>query len=497
MEEQIEQWELGSGTWQRQRATEAWRLLATASGAPVSARIPPGDVARLVGARRDPAGRDWFPPDFKFSPRTGAPLHHPRDAVEWGWVPPFGGSAPSGSQHPSRGLRRTSAALSLAPAKDRAAGSPPDRTLPSLPPGQYRFVVDRFDAACPSLVAVEPDAGRLFVLLPDAKQWSELEGPAVPGWGHRMPNPRGWRMELRRADGHATLYCPSATGLVVLSPAVLGLHCGIEPAGQGPALGGPVAWEGEIWTPTRAEDETVHLIGKTPGAPGRAYTVLPTPAPVPLLGFEAPVFAEAHVTWPCDAGQLVLRRDAGGAPQADWVAWPEDVKPIFAVGCPWLQDDGTFWQLCRRTGDGGIVYVQVAGAGASTVMEAAGPASVSTGRVSYRGTARFEGAPWAAPEGEVSAEAVLPLLESARDGAVFGLRMDAPRGVPALVQGHHEPKRAILQMERPGEPAVAFGGIAVKRPWLALPFVYDGHLWIHHPELRHVPGWKLESAPHD
>ncbi|MCD6077438.1 MAG: hypothetical protein K0R89_1376 [Ramlibacter sp.] len=493
MQQQIEQWDLGSGTWQRDRAAEAWRLVAGPSGATVSSTIALDDLVRLVGARRDPAGGRWLPPDFRFSPRTGAPLQAPDTRADASWVPPFGASTQPGSQHASRGLRRTPAALALARAPGRTASSKPDRTLPLLPQGRYQFVVDSFDVTCPNLLAIEPDEGRLFVLLPHSQQWIPLECPTGPGWGHRLPNPRGWRMEVLHADGHATLYCPSATGLVVITPSVLGLRCSIEQAGHGPALGGPVAWNGEIWTPTHGKDDMVHLIGKRADAAGRAYTVLPTQVPVPPQGFEAPVFDDHHVTWLSDHGQLVLRGDANGGMRTEWVAWPEDVKPVFAVGCPYLHDDGSFWQLCRRNAESGVAFVQVAGVGAPRPMQQVNAASVSTGGVSYRGTARFADAPWTAQGEEASVEVVLPLLESARDGAVLGLRMDAPRGVPALVQGGHEPKRAILQVELPGQAAVSFGGIAVKRPWLALPFVHDGHLWIHHPEMPQVPGWKLDA----
>ena len=118
---------------------------------------------------------------------------------------------------------------------------------------------------------------------------------------------------------------------------------------------------------------------------------------------------------------------------------------------------------------------------------------MSTGRVCYRGTSRIDDGPWRAAQAgdDASAEIVVPLLESAHDGAVVGLRMDAPHGALALLQAGNGPSRAILQVEVQGRPAVAFGAIAVKRPWLALLFVHDGHLWLHHPDLLQVPGWKL------
>src|SRR5205085_2189742 len=142
-------------------------------------------------------------------------------------------------------------------------------------------------------------------------------------WAQRLRNPRGWRMELVHAHGHATAYCPCATGLAAITPTVFGLRYGIESAGEGPAIGGPVAWGGEIWTPVQGKGRVVHLVGKPHGA--AMHIVLPTHAPVPRHGFEAPVFDDLHVNWPCDEGQLVLRRAADGDKQCDWIAWPEQV----------------------------------------------------------------------------------------------------------------------------------------------------------------------------
>ena len=491
MEEQIEPWELGSGRWLRDRVSEEWRLVAIRGGAVVNPSVPAQDVARLVEARRDPTSGEWFPPDFKYSLRTGAPLRATIPTLESSWVPPFGEPALVGADRLARGLRRTPVSLALVRAQERSASGQPDRTLPPLPRGQYRFVVDRFDGACPTLVAFEPEQGKLFVLLPESKHWMPLECTAGTSWAQRMRNPRGWRMELVHAHGHATAYCPSATGLAAITPSVFGLRYAVEYAGEGPALGGPVAWGQEVWMPMLGKGDMVQLVGKPHRAAGHMHIVLPTQAPVPLHGFEAPVFNDLHVTWPCDQGQMVLRLDADGETQGDWIAWPEEIKPIFAIGCPYMQDDGTFWQLCRRNDDGRFEYVQMAGASPEAAPLDA--LRVCTGRVCYRGTSRIDDGPWRAAQAgdDASAEIVVPLLESAHDGAVVGLRMDAPHGALALLQAGNGPSRAILQVEVQGRPAVAFGAIAVKRPWLALLFVHDGHLWLHHPDLAQPLGWKL------
>ena len=489
MQEQIEPWELCSGTWLRDRVSETWRLAATRDGTAVDPRLPAPDVARLIGANLEPASGEWFPPEFKHSQQTGAPLRLNIPKVEFPWVPPGGASALPSTKPLARGLRQTPRPLALARAHERSANGQPDRSLPPLPPGQYWFVVDKFGLASPTLIAVEPQRGDLLVLLPESKRWIALERPVGASWGQRPRNARGWRMELVHSQGRATAYCPSATGLAAITPNAIGLCYAIEHAWEGPAVGGPVAWGGEIWLPVLGRGHEVQLVGKPHGAD--SHIVLLTHVTAPQHGFEAPMVDDLHVNWPCDEGQLVLQLDAHGAKRCDWIAWPDGVKPLFEMGWPYRTPTGTFWQLCRRDGDDRFEYVQMANA-----APAAAPIDaprLCTARCCYRGTLRIDGGPWRAaqPVDHASAEIVAPLLESAVDGAVVGLRMDAPGGLLALLQAGNEPRTAVLQVEVQGQPAVPFGTLDVKSPWLAQLFVYDGHLWVDHPELPQPLGWKL------
>jgi hypothetical protein len=487
--EQIERWELHSGTWLRDRASETWRFAATRDGTAADPKLPLQDLACLVGARRQTADGEWFPPEFNYSQQTGVPLRMPVLALNSTWVPPFGASVQSRANSVTGGLRQTPLMLQLARASERSETAPPDRTLPPLPPGQYRFVADKFDANCPILIAVEPEKGNVFALMPESKSWMTLERRAGASWAQRLRNPRGWRTELVYTDDHATAYCPCATGLAAITPSAIGLSYAVEYAGEAPAIGGPVAWGGEVWVPVQGKGHTVHLVGKVHGT--ARHIVLPTRGPAPPHGFEAPVFDDLHVNWPCDEGQLVLRQGPDGDKQCDWIAWPERVKPLFAMGCPYVSPTGTFWQLCRTKDDGRFEYVQMDRP--EPEAEPTDGLRLCTGRVGYRGTLRIDAAPWAeAPPAEYeSTEIVAPLLESTHDGAVVGLRMDAPHGVPALLHAKNEPRHAVLQVEVQGRTAVPFGTIDVTKPWLALPFVHDGHLWVDHPDLPQVAGWKL------
>ncbi|WP_427911481.1 hypothetical protein ACPWT1_12340 [Ramlibacter sp. MMS24-I3-19] len=487
MEVQEEPWELHSGTWHRDLVSGTWRLAAMRDGTVVDPRLSAADVACLAGANREPASGDWFPVEFNYSPQTGAALGVTL-TLDPPWVPPFGASALPGAESLDHGLRQTPLPLALAHARERSAKGRPDRTLPALPLGEYRLVVDRFGVACPTLLAVEPERGELLVLLPESNRWIALRRTTGASWAQGLRNPRGWRMELVQAPGHATAYCPSIAGLAAITPDVIGLGYAIEHIGQGPAIGGPVAWAGVIWLPVPGPGDVVQLVASTHGT--SRHIVVPTHAPVPRHGFEAPVFDDMHVNWPCDEGQLVLRLGADGDKQCEWIAWPAQLEPVFAMGCPWRSDTGTFWQLCRSSEDGRFEHVQMAKAAPETTPIDA--LRLCTGSTCYGGTSRIDAEPWrAAPIADHAfPEIVVPLLESMHDGAVVGLRMAAPDGALALLH-HDEPQRAVLQVEVPDRQPVPFATLEVTRPWLAQLFVHDGHLWVAHRDLPQAPGWKL------
>lgn len=497
MEEQTESWQLRSGTWYRDPQAETWRLAATPDGTVVNAKLSAEDIGRLIGARRDTSSGQWFPSDFNYSPQTGTPLDAAVTGLDPPWVPPFGASPLSDvdmTRPMAGGLKRTPASLTLARSKGRLdPTSGAARRLPALPPGQYRFLVHKFDAASPTLMAIEPEQGNLLVLLPESNTWIALERPAGGILAEGLRNSRGWRIEVVEETRCATLYLPTASGLAVVTPTLIGLSYAVEYFGESAALGGPVAWAGEVWLPARGRNGVVNLIGKPPGADDAI--LLPTRAPAPKKGFEAPVFDPFHVIWPSEEGQLIVRLDPTGRKKSDWIAWPDGLRPRFLLGCPYLSHSGSFWQLCSRGQDESLEYVQMGKLfPESTAVDAP---RLSTGRISYKDGQRIEGDPWGQPEhvsDGASASIVVPLVESEINRAVVGLRMDAPQGVLALLESDKERHRVVLQLEAENQADVVFGSLSVARPWLASLFVYDGHLWVYHPELPQALGWKLEGA---
>jgi len=494
VEEHIESWQLRSGTWYRDPKSETWRLVATPNGTVVNAKLPTQDVGRMIGARRDTSSDQWLPADFNYSPQTGTPLHDTTTYLDSPWVPPFGASAISDTPRPlATGLKQTPARLALARSNgslDPASGA--DRTLPALPPGQYRFLVHKFDVASPTLMAIESDQGDLLVLLPESNVWISLERPAGGILAEGLRNSRGWRMEVVEEARCATLYFPTASGLAVVTPTLVGLSYAVEYFGEGPALGGPVAWAGEVWLPVLGRNGAVNLVGKPWGAADPI--VLSTSAPAPKNGFEAPVFDSLHVIWPSEEGQLIVRLDPTDRKKSDWIAWPDGLRPTFLLGCPYLSLSGSFWQPCRRGRNESFEYVQMGKLFPErTAVDAP---RLGTGHISYKNGQRIEGDPWRQPEhvfDGASSKIVVPLIESELERAVVGLRIDAPQGVLALLESNKERHRAVLQLQAENRANVLFGTLSVARPWLTSLFVYDAHLWVYHPELPQAFGWKLES----
>jgi hypothetical protein len=494
VEASIENWPLKSGTWQRDAGSDAWRLAATRDGAVVNPRLPVEDVGRLTGAMKDGETGQWFPSDFTYSPSSGAKLQPSSAFFDSPWVPPFGADALADTSRPlGRGLRQTPSLLAFGGnAAGRSAASAPDRTLPALPPGRHEFVVHRCNVESSTLIAIEPAEGRLLLFLPESKAWLPLEPDGEPLARCRADD-AGWRMEVVEGPRNPTLYLPTTAGLAVVVPSVIAVSYSATHVGGAAAKGGPVAWDGHVWLPVDAGEGVVNVIGYAGNQAPIVITVRGVPA---LRGMESPVFDPLQVIWPSDEGQLVLRIDPDGRRAAEWMPWPDGLHPVFTLGCPYLSEAGSFWQVCRADeGDEGtsLTYVRMGKLHPET-SPAPGP-RLSTGRVSYQGRKRIESQPWGGDEpnaGPDASAAVFPLIESVVDHVVVGLRIEAPQGVMAILASEGERFQAVLQQE--GVNGVTeFGTLDITRPWLTTVFVYDACLWIAHPDLPHVLGWQLEN----
>lgn len=498
-----ERWPLPSGVWQRDAASRRWELAATPGGQPASPAIPQADLYQLLGARSVQsqqvgalANAPRFPPEFRFSPESGEALTAAPTPDAPAWIPPFGASPvadPLKQGGELRGLHQAASGVRLrpAPASGRAAQATDDasHSLALPPPGRYEFCVARLGAQQDVLLAIEPERGGLFVWLALSQLWLPLE-PKTPGLlaDASVPVDR-WRMELLVQGDQAattTLVMPTVSGLAVVQADVLSLGYSVAYVGDGPALGAPIFWSGEAWAPIRAAETGLSLVNASGG-------VVPLASPAAIESFAPPVCDSRQIVWPCEQGQLVVRKGSGGEPEVSWVEWPAGVKPRFEFGSPYLSRSGSFWQMAWDDAAGAYVYVQMGRP--QPEVHGVGSPRFGTGSLSYLQGQRIKGDPWLDPEHAVEAnsdEVVLPLLESARQAAVLGLVVESTSGVTALLESKDR-QRAELQFQADNSPDLRFFTLLVARPWRARVFVYDQRLWIYHPDLPYAYGWDLEK----
>jgi hypothetical protein len=499
-----EDWHLASGIWRRDSASDRWLPVVRANGHQVSDRLSPQERLELVNTaksgRSSGAGPASYPAEFVFSPDNGERLTPTSFPASAPWTPPSGaplGRPRTGQVSEARGLRQTTRDFKVTQRprsgnkSRREATDDPDRTIAAPPPGQYELAVGRFATDCDVLVAIEPERGAMFVWLPIAKNWEPLVHDGGGLLAEASVPSAQWTAELLQ-DGDDTILClPTNVGLAVVRPDCLALTFSVSYLGDGSALGSPVLWGSEVWAPVRQAGGAIALlaVAKT-GQPVRTQV---SSIPAPNEAFGEPVCDAQQIIWPSQSGQLVVRKGPDGAAQPTWVEWPSDTQPKFGFGSPYLSTTGRFWQLCWSRRNESYAYVQMGRTGAE-IFPTNAPA-LCTGRRSYKLAARMKGDPWMDPpdaSDSSSNDIVVPLLESSMQGAVLGLVVDAERGVTALLESN-ERQRAVVQFQSDHSADVQFQTLIVAMPWRTRVAVYDGCVWMYHPDLQVIVGTELEA----
>jgi len=490
------EWTLASGTWALDLERPGLELKRTALGYPVSPRLPREVLGDLVQAAVLPRDRSLqFPPEFSFCPLSGervgaAPGAHPAQQDE-SWVAPYG-AAPHGARGlPAAGLRQSARALVLARERRHDPDAQPDASLPTPPPGEYEFFSASFGTLDAVLLALDPRKGTLFGWVAGLKEWVELEhGKPLLLSESALPR-SAWRAELVHGM-HSRLYLPTERGLACLTPDVAALKYDVAYAGDGPALGAPIGFDGRVWAPCREADGTLVFVGADPA--GGAAQRLPVPLSGPLHTGEmsAPLAHNRTALWPCAGGQLRLQKQSSGEVQASFIPWPRHIAPQFEFGSPYLGPDGDLWQICFDNGGQHYTYVRL-GAEHQELASASSP-RLCSGSFNYRFSTRFTGAPWSDPEqGDDAApsEVIMPLVESPASDSVIGLRIESHEALATLLASS-EKMRAELVIDD-ASSTTGFHTIAVAQPWRLRLFRHGGLLWAYHPLLKIIHGWTLKA----
>jgi hypothetical protein len=491
------EWVLGSGKW-NSSIDGRFMLDSALDGQPVSSLLTAEDVQHLLQAGSVLHGDATaiFPPEFSFSPETGQPLYRPIGPRAL-WTAPFGQARidvePTGWQ----GLRQTSSALQIDALRSRREDGDADVTMALPPPGHYEFFSAPFSSRAMSLVAVDPRKGILFLRTPVSARWQALKE-----WGALLSEcslpPAAWRAEIRSHDNDTTLYLPSDSGLARLTVDALSLQYMLSYIGDAPAIGGAVHFQDSIWAPLRTAATTVSFVAEKKQVPGELPMVITLEVPPGLSGFGQPVAYLRYAIWPCDQGQLCLHKQASGEIVASFIPWsgdaglvvPGSIKPCFDFGSPYLAKDGGLWQLCFDSAMDRYVYARM-GLSQVELVQASLP-RFCTGNHNYRFMSRFTSNPWEEPEhGDDSGthDFLSPLLESLQARIVVGLVLTSSDSFDQIL-GSSERQRAQLSLDDP-DATTRFFSFSVVQPWTVRLFVHDHMLWLYHPELNQIHGWRL------
>ena len=474
-------------SWARNGKTDAFKLLDYNGLGSASEQYSMCELAELTGALLWAEGHEnvLYPAAFRHSPVTGQPLPTSLGSRTESWLPPFGCGQPPDFQG-LPGLRQTQAKLALS--KDLTPQQDPATSIPLPPPGDYHFLVGNFSMRRPSLLAVEPRKGVLFVFRDSSNQWAELKGNPqllpesslmASRWGLACP-------DLVRRNS----YLPTDKGLAVIGINILNLTYGLRLL-PGRCVGAPCCFQGKrIFVPAILDGNVGVILQVDPRNPLQSeqmevkHTFL-------AESFDASIIDRRQIIWLSRTGQLILKFDGiDSKPAIVFVSWPEGFQPCFEFGSPYLARDGMLWQLGFDQGAERYTYITLAN-GHPEKQETACP-RFGSGTVNFTLETQLRSHPWLDPEEVSDATAnhiVLPLLESP-DKSALCARIPWNKGSDGLFKNPVK-HTTIFQMVT-GDGDIDFFIKKVARPWLARPFVYRKCIYLYHPDFDDpIPGWRL------
>lgn len=446
------------------------------------------DIAQLLGASlpRGCAHSSIYPEGFAFCPVCGEALTVPVPAAadaEW-W-----GGASALPRHVPQGLPVT--ALPLAAALEaRAPDAParPDLTLPAAPNAVCVFAAGRFGYTVQRLLALAYTRNALQYWDPCARLWHVLaaeDGAAPLGFqasGYAwLPLPQSERR------GEVAIV-PTASGLFRLLINPLNDSYRTEAVFQAPLVSAPGATRRGVACLFQGADGVALWTARADGADPE---VLACP-PIPASGWSRPLYYDDRLIWLHDDGHLLWQ--AGAAPV--WLPWPDGWTPKRDFGGPVQSRDGRLWLI----GHDGQAYSFLELGAASAQVEPIAGARLGFGTLLFRRGHPVINEPWDTETVEDPSEnesLVLPLLQQFN-----GLRHQ-PAGLVLRVERYTGRVESALESLVLPQVTVEWIGqrnvrldelVRLARPGDCLPFVYDGCLWLHHPDWSQIRGWRLKAA---
>ena len=428
-----------------------------------------------------------FPPEFKFDPDDGSALPAPTRTAGNIWIPPFGND-----EDGVRGLRRTQAALTLAAGRRHSETTDPERTRPLPPVGRHEFFVLPADAGSMELMALDAEQGALHLWLASDGNWATLE-QLDGGFLADSPLPHAaWRCEVViDRNGSPRIFLPTGNGLACLQPDLLRLGYHVTYVGDAPCSGAPMLWRDEVWSVLRTTQGSVRLqaMQASSGLPG---TALELAGIAPDEQFSPPACTRRQVIWPGRHGRIVLQVQPDGSLSARYIPWPPGISPKFDFGSAFLTSSGQLWQACWSEHDQAHAYLRLDGR--DHELHLASAPRLCTGQINYRLAARMKLPPWEDPERGSDADSgalFVPILESAVDAGVLGVRIQTTNGLETTLASG-ERIRSVLELHSDRKAETGLQVLNLAKPWLGRAFIHEHTLWFYHPELKWLAGWELE-----
>jgi hypothetical protein len=212
---------------------------------------------------------------------------------------------------------------------------------------------------------------------------------------------------------------------------------------------------------------------------------------LPASGWTRPVGYDGRLFWLHEQGQLVWR--PGEVPR--FLAWPANWQPRLEFGGPTQSRDGRLWHI----GHDGQAYSFLELGAEHLQRETIDGARLGFANLLFRRGHPVLDEPWSGEHVEEQVDddsLVLPLLRS------FNNNRSQPSGL--VLRFHKYTGRAEEALENRviarttvewiGRRNVILDEVArLSRPLECVPFVYDGCLWLHHPDWNQIRGWRLEE----
>lgn len=456
--------------------------LNTALGCPQSVDAEDG------GSQSEPA---FFPPSFVHSPATGKKLERPQTSDARTWLPPHG------NQDLDKGLLRggklTTASLRLR-AGITSATQPP-RQIPLPDAGHCTFLVTSCGLNMSFLFALDALNGTLYCWLPTQGNWAEMN-PAqdsAPYLGSEHLPYGTWRPELAEYKGASALLWPSDAGLFALRLSPLTLHFVVEPLSEGCCASPVLPLRGRHFVLQLRQGKTEMVSISLQDGQLEVHC-----RDIPDVQWVCSMATPQEAVWLSATGQVVANV---GRRQYGFIPWQPGTIPQFDLGPAHFASDGRLWFQVLRSYENGHerCFIELGRPDPRKKPESK-EACLSrrflTGASFFCTEKQERKDPWE-PEVHSSLdqdndEVVMPLLESVADGSLLTLRVfhrdlgkdgDLLRSAGVLniryqIMGQHDDE-------------VGFYKTAVRNSWITTAFLYDGGLYLYHPEFKNIYGWPL------